>query len=208
MQGYAESRTVTSTGSRSGGLSRADGELIPLDGSASPPDRTRWSALDPRASRRCPARPHGRPSMTGLLGPGAPPPGRAGPVGRRRRTRAAVVHDGGRSTEQCLLVGVADGEGVVRGSSIRARSAQPRATSARRPCARIASMAPRALSFETRMLPRPTSPVVCRRPGTPPARPGVGVRPAGSTRRSARRQDPPAPATGSGSDPPPATGDW
>ncbi len=38
---------------------------------------------------------------------------RAGPGGRRRRARAAVVHDGGHPAEQCLLVDLADGEAVV-----------------------------------------------------------------------------------------------
>jgi hypothetical protein len=37
----------------------------------------------------------------------------AGPGGRRRRTRAAVVHDSGHSSKQCLLVDLADGEAVV-----------------------------------------------------------------------------------------------
>ena len=41
-------------------------------------------------------------------------------------------------------------------SSIRARSAQPRARRTRRPCARIASMATRAMSCGARMLPKPT----------------------------------------------------
>ena len=43
-------------------------------------------------------------------------------------------------------------------SSVRARSAQPRARSTRRPCARLASMATRAMSFGAcaAMLPKPT----------------------------------------------------
>ena len=39
--------------------------------------------------------------------------GRAGPGGRRRRARAAVVHDGGHPGEQRLVVDLADGEAVV-----------------------------------------------------------------------------------------------
>lgn len=74
------------------------------------------------------------------------------------------------------------------------------------PPAWMASMATRAMSFWARMLLKPRTPVVCRRPGTPPTRPGVGVRPAGFTHRSARRRGPSAPATGTGSGPPPVTG--
>jgi hypothetical protein len=37
----------------------------------------------------------------------------AGPGGRRRGARAAVVHDGGHPAKQCLLVDLADGEAVV-----------------------------------------------------------------------------------------------
>ena len=37
----------------------------------------------------------------------------AGPGGRRRGARAAVVHDGGHPAEQCLLVDLADDEAVV-----------------------------------------------------------------------------------------------
>jgi hypothetical protein len=68
-----------------------------------------------------------------------------------------VVYDGGHPAEQCLLVDLADDEAVVR-SSITARSAQPRATIARRSCARIASMATRATSVDVSMgmLPKPT----------------------------------------------------
>jgi len=51
----------------------------------------------------------------------------------------------------------------------------------------------------------PTYTVVCRSRRTPPTRPGVGVRPAGSTRRFARRGGPPARATSPGSGRPPAT---
>lgn len=39
--------------------------------------------------------------------------GAAGPGGRRRGARAAVVHDCGHPAEQCLLVDLADGEAVV-----------------------------------------------------------------------------------------------
>ena len=38
---------------------------------------------------------------------------RAGPCGRRRGARAAVMHDGGHPAEQCLVVDLADGEAVV-----------------------------------------------------------------------------------------------
>ena len=38
---------------------------------------------------------------------------RAGPGGRRRRARTAVVHDGGHPREQCLMVDLADDEAVV-----------------------------------------------------------------------------------------------
>ncbi|MBV9058341.1 MAG: hypothetical protein JO296_11525 [Pseudonocardiales bacterium] len=59
---------------------------------------------------------------------------RAGPDGRRRRARTAVVHDGGHSGEQ--------GQGP----------GQPRAMTARRPRTRIVSMVTQAMPFEARML--------------------------------------------------------
>jgi len=66
-----------------------------------------------------------------------------------------VVLDGGHPAKQCLLAGLADGEAVV--PVVDWRPGRPaEATNARRPCARIASMATRAMSSWARMLPKPT----------------------------------------------------
>jgi len=67
-----------------------------------------------------------------------------------------MVHDGGHAGEQCLLVDLAAAKQSSR-LSIKARSAQPRGNYARRSCARIASMATRAMSVGARMLPKPTN---------------------------------------------------
>ena len=82
---------------------------------------------------------------------------RARPCGRRRRARTAVMNDGGNPAEQRLLVDLANKEAVVPVVD-QAMSAQPRARTARRPCARIAWIAALATSFAacTAMLPKPT----------------------------------------------------
>jgi hypothetical protein len=122
---------------------------------------------------------------------------RAGPGGIRRGARATVMHDSGPPART-----------APAGSPRRRRNSRPPRRSGRARTARGPTR--RAALAHVSPPPRPPGPglwarACCRvphvpaepqRPGTPPVRPGVGGRRAGSTRGSARRRGVVSPAMG------------